>query len=133
MNRRAAMADVVWLLCFGVASTVWCLSAAGTLGPTFDEPTYIRCGLEHWHTGSYKQLMRLGAMPLAVDVQTLPLYLLERWRGASVPFPEALRWARAGTLLFWWLLFIYAVRGCRAIAGNWGGRVAGAPLGGEPG
>src|SRR4051812_3787794 len=98
MNRRAAIADAVWLCCFGVASTLWCLYAAGALGPTFDEPTYLRCGLEHWHTGSYKQLMRLGTMPLAVDLQTLTVHIWERWRGAALPFADALRAARTTSL-----------------------------------
>jgi hypothetical protein len=132
MNRRIAIADLVWLLCFGLASTIWCLSAAATLGPTFDEPTYIRYGLEHWHTGSYKQLMRLGTMPLAVDVQTLGVYLLEQWRGVSVPFSEALSWSRTATLPFWWTLLIYTLRAGRMIAGSWGGRIAVALTACEP-
>lgn len=132
MNRRAAMADGAWLLCFGLASAVWCLSAAATLGPTFDEPTYIRCGLEHWQTGSYKQLMRLGTMPLAVDVQTLPVHLWERWRGGPLPLADALRCARAATLVFWWTLLIYALRAGNMMAGRWGGRIAVAFLACEP-
>jgi hypothetical protein len=133
MNRRAAIADCAWLLCFGLASTVWCLSAAATLGPTFDEPIYIRCGLEHWQTGSYKQLMRLGTMPLAVDVQTLAVHLWERWRGGPLPLADALRCARAATLVFWWTLLIYTLRAGRMIGGRWGGRIAVALLAGEPG
>jgi len=132
VNRRAAIGDGAWLLCFGLASTVWCLAAAATLGPTFDEPTYIRFGLEHWHTGSYKQLMRLGAMPLAVDVQTLPVYLWERWRGGPLSFWDALCCARAATLVFWWILLIYALRAGNMIGGTWGGRIAVALLACEP-
>ncbi|HEY4283261.1 MAG TPA: hypothetical protein VGM62_09360 [Chthoniobacterales bacterium] len=132
MNRRPAIADGVWLLCFGLVSTIWCLYAAAALGPTFDEPIYLRCGLEHWHTGSYKQLMRLGTMPLAVDVQTLAIHLCERWRGASLPFAEALRLARMASLIFWWILLIYTLRGGRMIAGHWGGRIAVALLACEP-
>ena len=132
MNRQTAIIDGVWIFCFGLASTVWCLSAAATLGATFDEPTYIYCGLEHWRTGSYKLLMRLGTMPLAVDIQTLPVHFLEIWRRASVPFAEALRWARGMTLLFWWILLFYTLRAGRMIAGNWGGRLAVAFLACEP-
>ena len=132
MKRREALADWIWLLLFGLASTVGCVLAARALGATFDEPTYIRCGLDHWRTGSYKQLMRLGTMPLAVNVETLPLHLWERWRGAPVDFASALPVARAGNLIFWWALLIYALRAGRALAGRWGGRIAVALLACEP-
>jgi len=132
MNRQTAIIDGVWLFCFGLASTLWCLSAAAELGATFDEPTYLRYGLEHWHTGSYKQLMRLGSMPLVVDLQTLPVYLLERWRGTTLPFAEALQLSRAVTLIFWWTLLFYALRAGKMIAGNWGGRIALALVASEP-
>jgi hypothetical protein len=132
MNRRAAIVDAAWLLCFGLATTIWCLSAAAALGPTFDEPIYLRCGLEHWRSGSYKGLMRLGTMPLAVDVQTLVVYLWERWHGASLPFADALRLARTATLIFWWILLIYTLRAGNMIAGHWGGRIAVALLACEP-
>ena len=131
MNRRHLI-DGGWLLFFGIASSIWCLTAAAHLGATFDEPIYLRCGLDHWHTGSYKQLMRLGAMPLAIDLQTLPVYLWEKWRGNPVAFDDALRWARAATLVFWWILLIYTWRAGRTIAGNWGGRIAVALLACEP-
>ena len=132
MTRRDLFADWIWLLLFGGVSTVWCVLAARELGATFDEPTYLRCGLEHWRTGSYKQLMRLGTMPLPVDVQTLPLYLWERGRGEPVEFASALRVARAGNLIFWWALLIYALRAGRALSGQWGGRIAVALLACEP-
>ena len=132
MRRRIVLADGVWLLCFGVASTIWCLSVAATLGPTFDEPTYIRDGLQHWQTGSYKQLMRLGTMPLAVDVQTLVVRLVQWWRGTPLSFDQALRCARAGTLVFWWALLFYALRAGRMIGGNWSGRIAVALVASEP-
>lgn len=132
MRRRPALVDWAWLVCFGVASSLWCWSAAARLGATFDEPTYLRCGSEHWHTGSYKQLMRLGAMPLAIDVQTLPVHLLERWRGAPLPFAEALRLSRTATLLFWWILLFYAFRAGHIIDGHWGGRLSVALIACEP-
>jgi hypothetical protein len=131
-NGSPGVFDGLWLACFLLASTIWCYTAAAALGATFDEPTYIRCGLEHWRTGSYKQLMRLGAMPLAVDIQTLPVHLLERWQGAPIPFEQALRWSRAGTLVSWWILLIYGLRAGRSVAGNWGGRLAVALLACEP-
>ena len=40
MSRRPAIVDGLWLLCFGLASTVWCLTAAAELGATFDEPKF---------------------------------------------------------------------------------------------
>jgi hypothetical protein len=124
MNRREALADWAWLLVVGIVSTIWCLTAARMLSATFDEPTYLHCGLEHWRTGSYKQLLKLGTMPLPIDVETLPVHLWERWRGSPVDFEAALPVARAGNLLFWWLLLIYALRAGRALAGRWGGRLA---------
>ena len=132
-SRRSNTAiDVIWLCCFAIASSIWCLSAASRLGATFDEPSYLRWGLEHWQTGSYKSMMRQGAMPLAIDLQTLPVYLSEHWRGARVPFAASLQYARAVTLFFWWVLLIYAMRAGRAIAGPWAGRIAVALIACEP-
>jgi hypothetical protein len=39
------------------------LTVAATLGPTVDEPIYLRCGLDHWQTGSYKRLLRQEYVP----------------------------------------------------------------------
>jgi dolichyl-phosphate-mannose-protein mannosyltransferase len=128
--------DWLWLLVCGLLSSLWCLTAASQLSATFDEPTYIECGLQHWRSGSYYPLLRLGTMPLPVDVQTLPLYLWERWRGApfdaTADFGLLLPWARAMTLVFWWLLLFYAMRVGRDVAGSWGGRLAVALLAFEP-
>lgn len=131
-HRDDTAVDLMWLCCFAIASSIWCLSAASRLGATFDEPTYLRWGLEHWQTGSYKPMMRQGAMPLAIDFQTLPVYLSEPWRGASMPFTMSLRYARAVTLFFWWALLIYAMRAGRTIAGPWAGRIAVALIACEP-
>ena len=79
MERRAV--DVVWVLLCGVLSSVWCLTAARDLGVTFDEPIYIEKGLERWREGTLTPLIRLGTMPLPVDVQTFPVYVWERFRG----------------------------------------------------
>jgi hypothetical protein len=112
------------------------MTAAGKLSATFDEPIYVARGLDHWRTGSHAGLIQLGTMPLPPDVQTLPLYLVERWRGtpfdAAVDFERLLPWARAGTLLFWWLLLIHAWLAGRSLAGPWGGRLAVALLSCEP-
>jgi hypothetical protein len=75
-------------------------------------------------------------MPLPVDVDTLPLYLWERWHGihldAEGDLEHLLPWARAGTLSFWWLLLIYARLAGRHLAGDWGGRLAVAFIACEP-
>jgi hypothetical protein len=80
--------------------------------------------------------MGLGTMPLPVDLQTLPLFVWERWRGApidpKIDFERVLPWARAGTLLFWWVLLYYGRRVGRDLAGPWGGRLAVALLACEP-
>ena len=135
-NRRETALDFLWLLIFGTASAWYCISAAHALSATFDEPTYLRLGLEHWRTGSCRALMKLGTMPLAVDLQALPLFLWEKWSGLTIDsvrdLPWALPWARATTLIFWWTLLIYAFRAGHALAGSWGGRLAVAIIAVEP-
>jgi hypothetical protein len=129
-------ADLAWFLVCAVASSVWCVTAASQLSATFDEPIYLQRGLEHWRTGSYSGLLRLGTMPLPVDIVTLPLYLAEYWRGVPFDldndFTRLLPWARAGTLVFWWLLLVYGWLAGRELAGPWGGRWAVAVLACEP-
>ena len=78
-ERSGALLDVLWLLVFGGLSAWWCLSAAQQLSATFDEPTYLRLGLEHWRTGSARELLELGVMPLAADLQTLPLFVRKQF------------------------------------------------------
>ncbi len=136
VRRGGGAWDWLWFLAWGVASSIWCVTAAGQLGATFDEPFYVAGGLEHWRTGSHNSLLKKGTMPLPIDVFTLPLALRERWSG--VPFDPTLDlerllpWARAGTLVFWWLLLLYAWRIGWQLAGPWGGRLAVAWLAAEP-
>jgi hypothetical protein len=136
MQPRLPFTDILWFLVCAVASSVWCVTAAGRLSATFDEPIYLQRGLEHWRTGSYSGILRLGTMPLPVDVVTLPLYLAERWRGVPFDleqdFARILPWARASTLFFWWLLLTYGWLAGRQLAGVWGGRWAVALLACEP-
>ena len=40
--------------------------------------------LDFWRTGSHYQLLRLGAMPLPMDVSALPLSVWERWQGVPI-------------------------------------------------
>ena len=128
--------DVVWFLAWALASSAWCVTAAAQLSATFDEPFYIAGGLEFWRTGSHGGLLTKGTMPLAMDLSTLPLYLWERWQGIrfdpTSDLDRLLPWARAGTLLFWWLLLAYGWRTGRHLAGPWGGRLAVAMLACEP-
>src|SRR5262245_26975492 len=134
--RRGWVLDVLWLLVFGGLSSAWCLAAARELGATFDEPVYAAEGLRHWRTGSTGGMMKLGTMPLPVDVQYLPVHLWERWRGR--PFDpvadlhEFLAVARSANLVFWWLLLGYALLAGRSLAGPWAGRLAVALLACEP-
>src|SRR5262245_7159196 len=123
---RSPVWDWLWFLAWGLASSVWCVTAAGQLGATFDEPIYLQRGLERWRTGSHAGILHLGTMPLPVDLDTLPLYLWERWHGIVLDPTDQLEpllpWARAGTLLFWWLLLAYGRLAGRELAGPWGGR-----------
>ena len=133
---RPTLFDGGWLLVCLVASTAWCVSAATQLSATFDEPLYLARGLEGWRTGSHAGLIRLGTMPLPIDVETLPVYLWERWRGEPfdlvADFDRILPIARLGALVFWWLLLVYGWLAGRKLAGPWGGRLAVAWLACEP-
>src|SRR5262249_9594078 len=127
--------DGLWFLAWASASSVWCLSAATQLGATADEWQYVRRGLEHWRTGSYAAFMGMGTMPLAADVQTLPIYLRECQKGVPYALDDVddlLPRARAATLLFWWLLLGYGWLIGHRLAGPWGGRLAVALLACEP-
>lgn len=136
LEGKKAFIEFGWLLFLGAASAWWCVAAAHALSATFDEPTYLREGLEHWRTGSSAELMKLGTMPLAVDLQTLPLFLWEKWRGVALDPSREIAWslpmARAMTLIFWWLLLVYAWRAGRALGGAWAGRLAAALIACEP-
>jgi hypothetical protein len=135
-GRTSAVWDWLWLLAWGLGSSVWCVTAAGAIGPTFDEPIYVARGLEGWRHGGHAGLMHLGTMPLPIDVETLPLYLWERWRGVAFDterdLDQLLPWARAGALLFWWILLFYGRLVGRLLSGPWAGRLAVALLACEP-
>jgi hypothetical protein len=136
MLRGGRGIDIIWLLAFGLASSLWCWTAAAELGVTFDEPMYLNAGLTSWRTGSNKLLMSAGTMPLAVDAETLPVYLWEQWRGAEFhPYQDIatiLPVARAANLVFWWLLLAYAMRLGRTWGGAWAGRLAVALIACDP-
>lgn len=135
-SRRDRIVDWAWFLLWALASTSACLATAWTIGATWDEPLHIVESMEGWRSGSYQRLIRLGTMPLPLDVYTLPIYLWERWRG--VPFDlttevdTLMPWFRVGALVFWWIALIYARLIGRRVAGPWGGRLAVALLACEP-
>jgi hypothetical protein len=133
---RDRLLDALWLLLLGAASAGWCVTAAGRLGATFDEPFYVAEGLSAWRSGSYRTLMTKGTMPLPVDVQTLPLYLWERHRGEPfdpyAELPRLLPVARLANLPFWWLLLFYGLRWGRVLGGPWAGRLAAGLLAADP-
>jgi hypothetical protein len=128
--------DWLWILAWGLASSLWCWSASGQLGATFDEATDLVRGMEWWRDGTHHSLLRVGAMPLPLDLDTLPLYLWERWHDTKLnldsDLESVLPWARAGTLPFWWLLLVYGWLAGKQLAGRWGGRLAVALLACEP-
>src|SRR5262245_22624622 len=134
--RGRQWADGLWFLAWATVSSLWCLTAAAQIGPTFDEPLYVERGLDGWRGFSHRGLLVVGTMPLPIDVQTLPLYLWERCSGTRINARDDLGailvFARAGTLLFWWLLLWYARLTGRLLAGPWAGRVAVAMLACEP-
>src|SRR5207253_6020838 len=136
-SKLSDWADWLWLIAWSAASSIWCLQAAATLGATFDEPIYLRAGMECWRKSTHEPLLRMGTMPLPGDLATLPLYLYESATGTNLDLEhsdlsEPLFWARATTLLFWWLLLWYARAVGRHLAGPWGGRLAVAFLACEP-
>ena len=136
-SRWARLADWLWFFFFAAASSIWCLTAANEVGVTFDEPVYMNGGLHYWRTGSHSELFKLGTMPLPMDIATLPLYVWERTHDITFDFHhgnpyEPLFWARATSLLFWWVLLYYGRRIGRSLAGPWGGRLAVALLAVEP-
>jgi hypothetical protein len=129
--------DCIWLLAWGIASSAWCLGSAASIGATFDEPGDVAAGLEFWHTGSHGKLLRVGAMPLPMDVCALPIYVQERLQGGTIDLlhgnqRQAMFLARTGTLAFWWLLLCYGWRAGRELGGPWGGRLAIALIAAEP-
>lgn len=134
--RWQSRVDWLWFFGWGLISSAWCLGAAAQLGATFDEPIYVSRGLSGWRNQSHKGLLVLGTMPLPIDVQTLPLYLWETCSGVPLDpvgdLPQLLFYARAMTMVFWWLLLLYARLAGRQLAGPWGGRLAVALLACEP-
>jgi hypothetical protein len=135
-TERLRVVELALLGLIVAASTWYCVAAAYALSATFDETTYLRLGLEHWRTGSCRALLRLGTLPLPMDMQTLPLWLHETWRGVPIDPVADIAWAlpiaRIAALPFWWLLLIYAWRTARALGGPVAGVLAATILACEP-
>src|SRR5262245_25452145 len=126
--RQGFWIDAAWLLFRFAVSACWCVSGAREIGPTFDEPIYIEKGVERIHTGKIGGLMKLGTMPLPVDVQMLPIRASEWWRGEAfdgvADLQQLLPLARAANLLFWGVLLLYVMLAARSLGGEWAGRLA---------
>jgi len=120
--------DRAWIIGWGILSSIWCLTASGQIGATFDEPHYLKHGLHAWRSGSYHQLLRAGTMPLPTDVEYLPVYIVEQVRDRPFDIEREYvlvqRIARAGNLAFWWLLLYFSWRLGRRFGGPWAGRLA---------
>ncbi len=119
--------DRSWIVWWGLVSSIWCVTAAERLSATFDEPHYIKHGLHAWRSGSYHPLLRGGTMPLPIDAQLLPVFVWEEVRGRpfnlDTEFGTVLETARAGNLVFWWLLLYFSWRLARRFGGDWAGRL----------
>ena len=120
-----------------IISSGWCVTAGRQLGATFDEPLYLRAGLAFWHNAGGNDLVLLrGTMPLPQDVDALFLRIAEYIRGApwnpQRDIAQVLPIARAGTLVFWWILLIYAWKTGKLISGAGGGLLAVALIAIEP-
>ncbi len=135
-QRRERRFDWLWFAAWMLGSAVFCLTTVNLLGATFDEPFYLEAGLQGWRDWTHYQLLRQGTMPLPVDLVTLPIYVWELISGTQFELPRdlyiVLPWARAMTLVFWFLLLFYGRLIGRQLGGPWGGRLAVALLACEP-
>ncbi len=115
---------------------MWILISSSQLSASFDEPVYLKCGLDCWANHTHKPLMRLGTMPLPVDVATLPIHLWYSWSGKApdweVDFGWMLAVARTTSLIFWWNLLLQCFRLGSKIGGGWCGFFVLSAVGLEP-
>jgi len=123
MNRQAI--PRILALATALITTLWITGSSRRLSATFDEPVYLRCGLDCWANQTHKPLMRLGTMPLPVDVETFPLHLWHWWHQTTPDWESDFGWmltvARTTALLFWWNLLWQCWRLGRDLAGPWCG------------
>lgn len=135
-GARARLLDGLVLVGAFALAAAAATASSRAIGPTFDETTYVAEGLAVFRTGSHAGLMKLGTMPLPVDVATAPLSLAERLGGAAFDPREdldvLLPLARAGALPFLALLLVNGMRLARRIGGDAAGRLAVLLLAAEP-
>ena len=112
-------------LVVALATTLWIIGSSQRLSATFDEPVYLQCGLNCWSHHTHKPLMRLGTMPLPVDVETFPLHLWHWWHQTTPNWDNDFGWmltvARTTALLFWWNLLLQCWRLGMLVSGPWCG------------
>lgn len=134
--RAERLADALVLVAAFAFAAFYARATAARIGPTFDETTYVAEGLAVFRTGSHAGLLRLGTMPLPVDVATFPAAIAERVAGARFDPREdldvLLPLSRAGALPFLALLLAAAMRLGRRCGGAWGGRLAALLVAAEP-
>jgi hypothetical protein len=134
LGNREKLINLGWLVLWGTFSTVWCWTAGHALGPTFDEPWYVRAGLKNWRDLNHRELLTQGTMPLPAEVQMLPLRVAEVFTSAD-PERDWRAWlptARMGTVVFVWILLWGSFRLGALYGGVWGGRLAVALVACEP-
>lgn len=128
--------DLLFLAALIVGTSFVISHSTRQLSATFDETFYLDAGLTSWRTGSNKMLMKAGTMPLPIELETLPLYLIERNRGVPFrpesDFSEMLTISRRVNLLFWSALLVYGWRIGILLGGVWAGRAAALLLATEP-
>ena len=78
MARFRIAADVGLFLVCALVSSWWCLGASSQLGPTYDETFYVDAGLNCWNSLNHKTLAKSGTMPLPIELETLPLFILQK-------------------------------------------------------
>lgn len=116
---------IVLSLLLGVTTTLWIMGSSSRLSATFDEPVYLKCGLDCWKNHTHKPLMRLGTMPLPVDLETLPLHIWFSFTGNSMDWEKDFGWmlavARTAAIVFWWNLLFQCFRLGNRVGGGWCG------------
>ena len=136
MNRQPSTPIVLaWCLAFAAMSTAWCWSTAWNIGPTFDEPLYLRTALNCWSQRDHKPLLAWGTMPLPAEVQSGPLFLFDAVWPLGQLHKDSVGWvpvARMTSIVFWWLLLWATYRLAAIYAGRWAGCLAVALVACEP-
>lgn len=125
-TRGRVWPEILLVLLVMSFASAYCIATGSATGMTWDEWYYTQAGLDGWRDGEIYRLMVTGTMPLAIDVQTLPLYWLERYSGERWPNDPSvlLRPARAASLVFVWIMLGAGYGLGWHYAGRLGGRLA---------